>query len=144
MSNQAINADYLFIQPLLEARISAELQLPVEPIEQLAQLDTHPLRQDCAFVMWFGERFPDEARAGKSAQTAQQWLVVLGIQNVAQQDRAARNSAAGPHLARLHNVVAGWQPPGVFRPFKRINGPKPAYRANVGLYPLAFEILLNL
>lgn len=137
-------ADYLALRPLLAQRVNGVVGLPVKSVELLGQLDTEQINQDCAFVLWYGDRFPDSAAGGRSVMCAQQWIVVLGVRNLSQVDKAGRDERAGPLLSQVHTAIAGWTPDGFFRPFRRVSGPRPTYRKGAGLYPLTFETLLNI
>lgn len=142
----AFAADYLFAGPLIQERLLAQVgALPVEGIEQMAQaVDAQDLRAAVAYVMWGGDRFPDTAAGGEASIVYQQWWVWLRVVNASAADRAARDAAAGPLLAALHQALAGFKPAGCLRGFKRVAGPRPNYQPASALYPLAFEIQLHL
>lgn len=154
MSTPGLAANYLFLQPLIEARLAAQIgeNIPVEGIEELAQAGAEDARPYVIFVYWAGDRFNESdggrALAGTSQILHQRWLVLLYVKNAAHANRAARNEAAGGLLSRLHKALAGWTPlgaqPGSPHKFNRINGLKPDYTRNSGLYPLMFEIPLHL
>jgi len=143
-------ANYLFLQPLIEARLKAEVAggMPVEGIEELAQAGKEDQRPFVIFVYWAGDRF-DETEAGRagrgtSQMMRQRWFVILYARNAAQANRDARNASVGALLTQLHKALAGWQPEGCARTFTRCNGLVPDYTRASGLYPLAFEITLTL
>jgi hypothetical protein len=138
--------DYLFLVAQIVARLKAQLpELDVLPIEAMAQATERSVRTSTAFVLWEGDRFSDQAGDGRSTAVVQSFTVVLAVRNADQVDKDARNLHAGPLLSRLHKAVAGWAPEGVYRNFRRANGPRrPNYGPNVGLYPLTFEINLVL
>ena len=100
------------------------------------------------FVLWEGDQVEanDQGRAGlgRSQIVRQQWTVLLAVRNAAQNDPAARNESAGPFLALIHKTLSGWAPEGSARPFLRSQGRKATYTANVGLYPLTFDLSLHL
>lgn len=145
MANALLLADYLFLQGLIQERLATQLgnDLPVQGIENLAQVTDANLARDTLFVMWDGERFPDDATGGASTLVQHRWLVLLAVKN-ARQTKDARNESAGPLLSRVHKALAGWTPEGAFRPFRRANGRQPSYSASVALYPLTFVIQLTL
>lgn len=145
MANAALLLDYLFLQGLLEERIRTQLPgVEVRGVEEIRQVIDASVRVDTIFVLWDGERFPDDADGGKAVMARQRWIVFYARPDASQNDSAARNRSAGPVLSALHKALAGWIPDGAGRPMRRTNGPRPNYRANVGLYPLAFDIALNL
>lgn len=149
-----LGTNYLVLQPLIEAQLRSELaadKIPVEGIEEIAQAGAEDQRPKVVFVCWAGDRFP-QAESGRVLSTGaqlvyQQWLVMLHLRNAGQINRDARNAQAGQLLARLHRALSGWSPvsqPGSPLRFRRITGPKPDYTKVSGLYPLAFEIPLQL
>lgn len=145
MANAALLLDYLFLQSAIEVRLRALLpQVEVLGAEEIAQVIDATVRTDTLFVLWDGERFPDDAQDGKAVLVRQRWIVFYAAPNASQHDGAARNRGAGLMLSALHKALAGWSPEGALRPFRRTNGPRPNYRANVGLYPLSFEIAMTL
>ena len=146
MSNAALAANYLFTGTLLEERLRDQVPgLPVEGIEQMAQaVDAQDKRRAVAYVMWGGDRFPDNAGGGEATVVYQQWLVWLRVVNASAADKDARSGAAGPALSALHKALAGWKPEGCLRGLKRVAGPRPNYQPASALYPLAFEIQLHL
>lgn len=153
MSNAALLADYLFLRPLIQARLQAEVAElaaagAVQGIEDLAQAMERSINAPSVYVLWEGDVFDTteagRARGGKSQALGQQWTTLLGVRNADQITLDGRNAVAGPLLSKIHKAIAGWAPDGAFRPFQRIQGRRPAYSPNVGLYPLTFEISFNL
>lgn len=145
MTNPALSLDYLFLQTAIEDRLRQVLpDVDVRGVEEIAQIADATVRVDTVFVLWDGERFPDDAEAGKAVLVRQRWIVFYARPNASQHDGAARNRSAGPLLSLLHKSLAGWTPEGAHRPFRRTNGPRPNYRVGVGLYPLTFDIAMNL
>ena len=145
--------DYLYLQAVLVARLeqvlNAEGQLKFEviPIEDLRQMTEANVRDNLIYVMWDRDIFgtSETQRAGTASQSITQvWTGWLAKRSAQQQVRDARNVQAGPLLSTIHMALAGWTPEGAHRPFRRINGQRANYRANVGLYPLTFSIDLNL
>lgn len=138
--------DYLFLVPLIVERVKVQLlELDVLPIEAMAQAQERSVRTSTGFVLWEGDRFAEQAGDGRSQTVVQSFSVILAVRNADQVDRAARNLQAGPLLGRIHKALAGWTPEGAFRSFRRANSTRrPNYGPNVGLFPLTFEIGLNL
>lgn len=141
-----LHADYLFLGPLIRQRIAAQIAgLPVEGVAELQQIvDSQDQRHQVAFVLWSGDRFPDTAMGGEASVVFQQWDVWLRVFNASPLNLDGRNDAAGPVLSTLHKALAGWKPEGLFRSFRRMAGPRPNYQRVSGMYPLSFEITLNL
>ena len=153
MSNAALLLDYLFAGQLIQARL--RMVVPglaavdaVQGIEQFAQAVERNITAPTAFVLWEGDNVvaSDSGRAagGRSQIINQQWTVLLAIRNAAQHPQDAHNLAAGPFLSAIHKALAGWAPDGALRPFTRAQGRKASYTANVGLYPVSFELPLHL
>lgn len=149
MGSQAMAADYLFVGPLLLARLAAQLpDLPGELVESPEQVLRADNRPAVIKLMWAGDRFDpsDGGRAGggTSQLVHQRWLLVLGL-NHAGQAPDARNTVAGPHLSRLHRALAGFTPEGAGRPVRRAQAAlAPTFTATQAIYPLGFEITLAL
>lgn len=148
--SRAIDADYLFVGPLVLARLADQVTgTPVEGIEDMAQArDDADMRPRVLYVMWGGDRF-DTTEAGRAANGAsqklyQRWIVWLKVRNASQARKDARNTEAGAVLMQVHKALAGWVPPGGLRPLVRTQGPAPDYKPASGLYPLSFEIQLAL
>lgn len=149
MGLPALVADYLFIGPLIAARLAAEIaDLPVEHVETAEQLNQADQRRRTAKVMWAGDTFePGEngrAREGSSQIVHQRWLVAL-VMNHEGQKADARHTAAGPTLSAIHRALAGWQPAGAARALRRAQAPlRPSLTPTSAVYPLGFEITLAL
>ena len=151
MSNAALQADYLFLGPLLEQWLRSEIgeNIAVEGVESMAQArDAQEQRELVLYVMWGGDRIdPSQtgrAGAGTSQRIMQRWVVLVRVGTPNKTAKAARNTRVGPLLSAVHKAVAGWQPEGCYAPFVRTQGPAPDYAPASGLYPLAFEINLVL
>jgi hypothetical protein len=149
MAVPALAADYLFLAPLVAARLAERMpELPVDICETADQVLAADRRQRVLMVLWAGDRIdPGEnarARDGASQLLHQRWLVVLALQNVARSPDA-RHLAAGPLLSQVHQALAGWVPEGSARAMRRANAPlQPSFTASKAVYPLGFEITLTL
>lgn len=150
MGLPAVSADYLFIGPLVVARLSeVVVDLPVEHIETVQQVLAADMRNMVAKVMWAGDRFDSgeqgRGRGGDSQLVHQRWLVALAVNNPAP-DPAARNSQVGPWLSKVHAALAGWAPPGAGgRSMRRAQAAiAPTFTSTQAVYPLGFEITLAL
>lgn len=145
MANAHLEADYLFMQGVICARIEECTPFNVRGIDSLAQATENDVRDAVVYVLYEGERIVDTGGKGTNLLTGQRYSALLGLANATQNDEAARNGAAGPMLSKLHKALAGWAPEQAHtRTLKRITGRTPIYTPNFGLYPLTFEILLNL
>lgn len=150
MSSPQVLDNYLFLQPLIAARLKDQLadDTPIEGIESLTQAGDQDKRPRVIYVMWAGDIFDesDSGRAGRgvSQMVRQRWMVALRINNASQVDKAARNADAGRWLSRIHKALAGWVPDGLGRPFVRSGSVAPNYTKASGLFPLGFAIQLNL
>lgn len=149
MALQALLDDYLFLAPLVQARLADQVgDLPVDVVETVPQVLAADRRERVLMVMYAGDAFdPNEAAragGGTSQMLRQRWLVLLALNNVAAK-ADARQSRAGPTLSQVHRALAGWTPPGVPRPFRRANAPlRPDINERKAIYPMGFEIQLNL
>jgi hypothetical protein len=145
MTTPALLANYLFIAPLLEARLQEQIvSVPVEAIEQLAQAGAEDARPTVIYLLWDGDQFGDSTPRGTSQIVSQRWLALLYQRHMSPNDKDARAQAAGRHLSSIHKAVAGWKPEGCERPFRRAQGRSPSYSKTSGLFPLTFEIDLHL
>jgi hypothetical protein len=148
MGLAALAADYLFVGPLVVARLAAELApVPSEQVETADQL-VKELRAKALKVMWAGDRIETSesgrAGGGSSQLIHQRWLVALMLQNAGQK-ADARHTAAGPLLSQVHAALAGWVPEGANRPIRRAPAPlPPQFLPTHAMYPLGFEITLTL
>jgi hypothetical protein len=145
VANPHLEADYLFMQGVICQRIEEQTQFNVRGIDSLVQATENDVRDAVVYVLYEGEKVEDRAGNGSNQIIRQRYCMLLGLANATQNDEAARNSAAGPLLSKVHKALAGWAPEQAHgRTLKRTNGRTPIYSTNFGLYPLTFEILLNL
>jgi hypothetical protein len=149
MGLPALAADYLFVAPLIAARLESQLpDTPVDVCETTDQVLKADRRARVLMVLWAGDRVDagdnGRAREGASQLVHQRWLVVLALNNVAK-GADARNLAAGPLLSRVHRALAGWAPEGAPRALRRASAPlQPTFTESKAVYPLGFEITLTL
>lgn len=146
MGISALETDYLFLGPLIEARLAAQMpDTPVALCERPEQVLAADRRARVAMVLWGGDRIPGAPGTSQLGQTiTQRWLVCLGLNNVgAAAD--ARNAGAGPLLSAIHLALHGWKPDGVARPLLRAAAPMaPTFTDAKAVYPLGFEIPLSI
>lgn len=149
MGTPALAADYLFLGPLIQARLTQQLpDLPVDVCERSEQVLAADKRQRVLMVMWAGDAIDEtdagRARDGASQAMRQRWMVALGLNNVGKV-ADARHVAAGPVLSRVHQALAGWTPDGCVRALRRANAPmRPLFTDSKAVYPLGFDIPLTL
>lgn len=149
MALPALAADYLFLGPLIEARLKDQVpDVPVDVCETVDQVLAADTRQLVLMVMWAGDHFPEteagRALAGASQKVQQRWLVMLALNNVAQA-KDARHLRAGGLLSKTHAALAGWVPPGCTNAMRRVNAPlRPDINARKAIYPMGFGIQLSL
>lgn len=149
MGLPALAADYLFVAPLIAARLAEQVpDIPVDVCETTDQVLKADKRARVLMVLWAGDRVEasesGRAGAGASQLLHQRWLVMLGLNNVAKA-ADARNVAAGPVLSKVHKALAGWVPEGAGRAMRRASAPlQPTFTSDKAVYPLGFEITLTL
>ncbi len=149
MGLPALADDYLFLAPLISARLEDQVGgFPVDVCETTDQVLKADKRARVLMVMWAGDRIDTtdagSARGGASQLLHQRWLVVLGLSNAGKVPDA-RNLAAGPVLSKVHKALAGWTPAGAARPMRRASAPlQPTFVGAKAVYPLGFEITLTL
>lgn len=151
MATPALLDDYLFIGPLLQARLREQIAVfapagAVGGVKEMAEAATRAIHAPQAYVLWDGDGFAtgDSGRAGtRSLAISQKWTVFVAVRHADQHQPDAVNEAAGPLLSAVHRAIHGWTPEGAFRPFSRVGGRRPVYRTNDGTYPVSFEISLN-
>jgi hypothetical protein len=149
MATPALLDDYLFLGPLLQARLVGQVpDVPVdvcETVQQVLAADRRPL---VLMVMWAGDRFDEteRGRAGNGASQVvfQRWLVLLALNN-ASPEKDARHLRAGPLLSAVHKALAGWTPEGSSRAMRRANAAmRPDITPQKAIYPMGFELQLTL
>ncbi|GMV76435.1 MAG: hypothetical protein AMXMBFR78_33840 [Rubrivivax sp.] len=149
MGLPALAADYLFLAPLIAARLLDRVpDVPVQVCETVQQVLEADRRQRVLMVLWAGDRIADSdagrAAGGTSQVLHQRWLVMLGLNHVGK-PADARNVAAGPLLSQVHKALAGWVPEGAARPLRRASAPmQPTFTESKAVYPLGFEVTLTL
>lgn len=145
--------NYLFLQGVIEQRLAAVFaddanKVPIEGVESLIAAGESEKRPVVIHVIYGGDAVPDSdsQRAGRGASQLvdQRWLASLYLTALQGTDRAARNAKAGQYLMRIHKALAGWQPDGQARAFRRIGSPQPSHTKANSMYPLGFAITLNL
>lgn len=146
MANQHLEANYFFAQQIIVDRLSDELPaVPVRGIDSLATATENDVRDEVIYVLFEGERFTDEAGNGLRNAVRQRYAVMLAVEHKRQNDEAGRNASAGPLLSKLHKALAGYTHDKLLmRTFKRTSGRPPIYTPGSAIYPLTFEILVNL
>lgn len=149
MGLPAFAEDYLFLGPLIVERLKDQVpDMPIGLVERAEQVLEADRRAYVLMVLWAGDRVAEgaggRAGGGTNQQIVQRWLVSYAVNNVA---RAAdsRLQGAGVVLSRVHKALAGWTPSMAGRPLVRANAPlQPVFTESKAVYPLGFEITLNL
>jgi hypothetical protein len=140
--------DYLFVGPLLVARLAEALpDVPVEHVErseQVLQADQRPM---VIKVMWAGDAptaTDERSRTSNSQMIRQRWLVLLALNNASPLPDA-RSTAAGPTLSKVHKALHGFTPEGAGRHMQRAAASMaPMFTNTQAICPLGFEITLPL
>lgn len=142
---RAIDSDYLFAQAAICQRIN-ELhpELDARPVDEMASATEQHVASPRVFVAWAGEQVADHAGHATRTAITHRYTVLLVLRHAQQGDQGKRNGLAGPLLSKLHQALAGHQPEGAHRPFKRVTGAAPSYNQAVGIYPLSFELQITL
>lgn len=139
--------DYLFLGPLIIARITAEVT-GLQKIQGAPDLDFVAQEKSyspSASVIYLGDSVATNAggQGGeRKIQSVQQfWSVVLGV-TVADSngDGEEARAEAGPLLGQLINKLTGWQPSPDTKPLARSARQTPAvYHDGFFYYPLIFS-----
>jgi hypothetical protein len=149
MATPALLDDYLFLGPLLQARLVDQVpDVPVDVCETAQQVLAADRRPLVLMVMWAGDRFDETERGragnGASQVVLQRWLVMLALNN-ASPEKDARHLRAGPLLSAVHKALAGWTPEGSSRAMRRANAAmRPDMTPQKAIYPMGFELQLTL
>jgi len=143
-----IEDDYLFVGPLIVARLVAVVpDVPVELVERAEQVLQADQRAMVIKVMWAGDApvATDERSRTRSSQIIRQrWLVLLAMNNASPLP-AARSTAAGPTLSKMHKALHGFEPEGAHRAMQRAAAAMaPTFTNTQAICPLGFEITLSL
>lgn len=145
MALPALLADYLFIGPLVVDRLADQVpDIPVELCETSDDVLKADTRKRVLKVLWGGDLLGADAAGGSAQALRQAWLVMVAL-GVVPKVTNVRATAAGPVMSQVHKALAGWTPAGAQRPFKRAQARvAPRFTEKSAVYPLAFEIQLNL
>lgn len=140
MGLAALEQDYLFVLPLIQARLADQVpDVPVEVVETAEQVFAADKRQLVLMVMWAGEGIGQAGRV-----SAQRYLVMLAVQNVSPV-KDARQTAAGPVMSQVHAALNGWVPRGAVNKMRRATAAmRPDIRKDKALYPMGFELELSI
>lgn len=140
MALPALTQDYLFVLPLIAARLADQVpDIPVEVVETADQVFAADKRAQVLMVMWGGEGIAQLGRI-----SAQRYLVLLGVQNVSPA-KDARQTVAGPVMSQVHAALNGWVPRGAVNKMRRATAAmRPDIRKDKALYPMGFELELSI
>jgi hypothetical protein len=144
MGLAALKQDYLFVLPLMQARLADQVpDIPVDIVETVEDVLAADHRANVLMVMYAGELVTANAARVSTALT-HRYLVLVALSNVAKGTNS-RNRKAGPLMSATNQALVGWTPEGAATPMRRASTPtRPDFTKTKALYPMAFEIDLNL
>lgn len=144
-----IETDNYFLQPLLMARIASEMGTDIRGVltgYDLAALlnGDPPAVIPCVYVVYVTDDIIEKSGDGEGEIIGQQWQTILAVQNVIGTNYPkAVHEEAGPLITKLRQSLAGWSPTDDYHPFRRITAPQASYLPELGLFPLAWQINLE-
>lgn len=144
-------ANYLAIEPLLIARLEAELGAAVQAvggvIEFEAALDDPESATPAAYVLYAGDAaLQNEGGQGTVARATQLWQVALRVRPAIVSGRASM-VVAGELMSKVIAALAGWRPPvNGFQPLRRVQdqGRTVFYDDGVALIVMDFDVRVPL
>lgn len=133
-------ASYLRLEPLISERLRErvpELRAVLGAREYAAIEEMAP-PAPCVYVLYAGDAVDGQ---GSGEAAAQRWGVVIVVAHAGDlTSGTAQRDAAGPLLAAALRALTNWRPEPGGPPLKRVTAPPPAYGAQFGYFPLAFEL----
>lgn len=151
-----IPANYLALEPLIQARIAAQLTVGSAPTDDLEKVGgvaefEFALENDgpfpSAYVLYADDAVEQKGHDGRRMMVPQQWQVALLVRPaITPATGAASLVAAGTLLSKLIDALTGWTPPGGYQTMKRVKrgGQSVAYANGFVLFVLDFEVGLPL
>lgn len=141
--------DYLFLEPLLIARLREQVPAFVEVtgVAGLAQMNDDNPVCPMAYVMYLGDSINTAPAAtggslGKLQFVTQLWAIVICVYFADGRGLGADiSSEAGPLIKQVVDALAGWRPESnICRAITRSNQSLPAqYENGYGYYPMVFQ-----
>lgn len=138
--------DWLAAEELIVTRLKTEMPelKTVTTAAEIAAVEKMRQLAPAAIVIYDG----DDVRQGPQAKpnrgqneiVSQRWLVIIAVQNVAdQRGGSGARRVAGPLISRAKRTLAGFDLglPGV-RPLQSASAPGPAFESGYGYFPLLF------
>lgn len=151
-----IPANYLALEPLILARIAAQLTVGTGTGKDLAKVGgvaefEFALENDgpfpSAYVLYADDDVEQKGFDGRRMMVTQRWQVALLVRpSITTSTGAASLVAAGTVLSKLVNALTGWTPAGGYQAMKRIkaSGQSVVYANGMALFVLDFEVGLPL
>ncbi len=133
-------SNYLANEALIIARLTTQMPelLHVSGWTDYSKIEEAKLRTPSAYVIYDGDVIGGDAGGGSAQRIEQQWGVIIVVRNVASRSGAEVRTEAGPLMARVLDLLMGWQPTTAARPLRRLPAPAPEYSQYVGYFPLLF------
>jgi hypothetical protein len=132
--------DYLALEPLLVARLRAEVSgvKAVQGLSDLASLSSKQQITPAIYVIYLGDIVGNVS--GNAQPTDQVWAVVPTVYYADAGDTGeGARRIAGPLITRTLGALGNWRPRLDMKPLKRMQSSTPAeYDAGFGYFPLLF------
>lgn len=140
-------ANYLAVEPLLIARLKAQLGNAVEQVGGVAEFEA-ALDADgpypAAYVLYAGDRRLDNSGGtGRLLRPIQLWQVGLRTQPMIDPDNGRTSMVqTGTLMSLVIDALAGWRPAPEFQVLKRVQdrGQSVFYASGTALVVLDFEV----
>lgn len=135
-----VDFDYLALEPLLIARISATVSglQAVQGVADLASLADKQQITPAVYVIYLGDIVG--TMAGNAQPTDQVWAVVPTVYYADPSDTGeGARRLAGPLITRTLAALSNWRPRQDMKPLRRMASSTPAaYDNGYGYFPLLF------
>lgn len=151
-----IPGNYLALEPLIQARIAALLNVAegdgsdLQKVGGVVEFEA-ALENDgpypSAFVLYVDDEVEHKGHDGRRMLAPQLWQVALLTHpEITPETGAASLVATGVLLSKLIDALTGWTPPGGYQIMKRVKrrGQSVAYANGLALFVLDFEVGLPL
>lgn len=142
----SIPVNYFAVEPLLIARITAQLGDDLQKVGGVAEFEA-TLENDSpypsAFVLYDGESIEQKGPTGRILRSKQRWQVALLTRPaIAVNTGNASLIESGTLLSRLVDALTGWVPAAGFQALMRTqaNGQSVIYANGLAMFTLDFEI----
>lgn len=142
----SIPVNYFVAEPLIIARIVAQLGLDLEKVGGVAEFEA-TLENDgpypSAFVLYDGESIEQKGPTGRILRSQQRWQVSLLTRPVVNVNTGnASLVESGTLLSRIVDALTGWTPTAGFQALMRVQaaGQSVIYANGLAMFTLDFEI----